>query len=678
MPRLPTVPPFFSAMASFDFRVRALSVIAKIDGKYRILGFAEQDWLPIFTCSRLLQIFSSKANYKALKQELDLAAEYFKNNHINEFGFRNNPFPFIVTCLFVGASCAPQFGFCWPAIYADGHWDAEARIVLTSDAVVIDITDLAKPRYCIVENDRYPIIVNRGDHFDVMSCRARSALRSLVREPHYGLDWFEDAENLAKDLDDDSQLIDMATLVNLYPNAGWPANVWKAAVAESADTATLVNLHPDAGWPEDIWMAAVAAAENVRVPIHVNALTEMAVKTFVKAVQEDGGCDESLLRVFLGNENLKRALRSYLSQYEKDMATSGPAGQLLKVAFAEMEHVNLTPWTALPIDAIKTILHSECVSPYVRTVSISSRICPSDAEALAEALPPDGIDELYMFEPRTHKDDPTNIYSAVSPKVRGRILLGSAFACSFRRSPWLIHGDNSPVRPGFPVSQLISQDKARIATTFLGDAMISPIRLVTGIFSVMRMRLETTKYATNHRRDAPLAFASAPDSLGDTPQTEISCLPAEAYLAGSWDQGSSCSRLRNLNPGGWTMLLIRDTPDSQGLDPVPRYKIGFVETKNPIEAEPESADTLLPEDLTVIGLEGFLRAEVPEFDIGSLRVLEESLTELAKKFVDKGRLARIGQEPLISTITQEEAYSLLKTALSQARECDLPRNIRFI
>ncbi|RYP50826.1 hypothetical protein DL768_003744 [Monosporascus sp. mg162] len=667
-------------MTSFNFRSRNLSVIAKIDGEYRILGCAEQDWLPsaftVFTCSRLLQIFSSKANYKALKQELDLAAEYFKGNHINESGFWNNPFPFIATCLFVGASCAPQFGFCWPALFVEGHWGSDAQLVLTSDAVVIDITDLAKPRYCIVENDRYPIIINRGDEFDVMSCRPRSALRSLVREPHYGLDWFEDAENLAKDLDDDSQLINAATLVHLFPDAGWPSDVWKAAVAESPYIATLVNLHPDAGWPEDIWMAAATAAENVTVPIQVKPLTEMAVKKFVKAVQEDGGCDESLLQVFLGNENLKRALRSYLSKYEKDMATPGPAGQLLKVAFAEMEHVNLTPWTALPIDTIKTILHSECVSPYVRVVNISSRICPSDAEALAEALPPDGIDELYMFEPRTYKDDPTNIYSAVSPKVRGRILLGSAFACSFRESPWLIHCDNSPVRPGFPVSQLVSQDKARIDTTFLGDAMISPIRLVTGIFSVMRMRLETNKYATNHQEDAPLAFASAPNSLEDTPEIEISCLPAEAHLAGSWRQGSSCSRLRNLNPGEWTMLLIGDRPDSQGLDPVPRYKIGFVQSKNPIEAEPESADTLLPEDLTVVSLEGFLRATAPEIDIGSLRSLEESLTELAQKFVDKGRLVWVGQGPLISTMTEEDAYSLVKTALSKARECDRPRDIR--
>ncbi|RYP59893.1 hypothetical protein DL770_010121 [Monosporascus sp. CRB-9-2] len=636
---------------AFDFRARALSVIAKIDGVYRVLAFAEQIWLPsaltVFTCSRLLEIFSSKANYKALKQELDLAAEHFKDNHINESGFRDIPFPFIATCLFVGASCAPQFGFCWPALFVEGYRGIEARLVLTSDAVVIDITDLAKPRYCIAENDRYPIIINSGDDFDVMSCRPRSALRSLVREPHYGLDWFEDAEKLAKDLDDDSQLIDTATLVNLYPNAGWPT---------------------------DFWRAAVAAAENVTAPIHARALTEMAVKTFVKAVQDHGGCDESLLQVFLENENLKRALRSYLSKYEKDMATPGPAGQLLKVAFAEMEHVNLTPWTALPIDAIKTILHSECVSPYVRTVSISSRICPSDAEALAEALPPDGIDELYMFEPRTYKDDPSNVYSAVSPRVRGRMLLGSAFACSFRHFPWLVHDDNSPVRPGFPVSQLVSQDKASIATNFLGDAMISPIRLVTGIFSVMRMRLGRSEYATNSQMDAALAFASAPNSLEDAPQTEISCLPVEAYLAGSWEQGSSCSRLRNLNPGEWTMLLIRDTPDSQGLEPVPRYKIGFVEAKHPIEAEPESADTLLPEDLTVVSLEGFLRATAPEIDMGSLRPLEESLAELAKKFVDKGRLAWIGQEPLVSTMTEEEAYSLLKAALSKAREHDRPRS----
>ncbi|RYP55804.1 hypothetical protein DL771_012395 [Monosporascus sp. 5C6A] len=268
------------------------------------------------------------------------------------------------------------------------------------------------------------------------------------------------------------------------------------------------------------------------------------------------------------------------------MARPGPAGQLLKVALAEMEHVNLTPWTGLPIDGIKAILHSEYVSPYVRTVSLSSRIWPSDAEALGEALPPGGICRPVVSMSYTF-----------SPKVRGRVLLGSAFACSFRDSPWLVHGDNSPVRPGFPVSQFLSQDKARIATTFLGDAMVSPVRLVTGIFSVIRMRLETSEYVTNRQMDAPLAFASA--------------------------------------------ILCR-----------------------------ESADTLMLEDLTVVGLEGFLRATALDIDMGGLRSLEESLTELAKNFVDKGRLAWIGREQLVSTMTEEEVYSLLKIALSKAGEYD--------
>lgn len=75
------------------------------------------------TCWRLLKIFSDEANRTAIQQELAFAADFFGNAsaaEIKALRARNRmgeaqmavpcPFPFITTCLIVGASCNPDSG----------------------------------------------------------------------------------------------------------------------------------------------------------------------------------------------------------------------------------------------------------------------------------------------------------------------------------------------------------------------------------------------------------------------------------------------------------------------------------------------------------------------------------------------------------------------------------------
>lgn len=77
------------------------------------------------TCYRLLQIFSDQANRYSIQQELTFAAEFYGATSETEIEalvrFQRSyvaprapcPFPFITTCLMVGASCNPDVGRCY-------------------------------------------------------------------------------------------------------------------------------------------------------------------------------------------------------------------------------------------------------------------------------------------------------------------------------------------------------------------------------------------------------------------------------------------------------------------------------------------------------------------------------------------------------------------------------------
>ena len=97
-----------------------LFVVAKINNRYRTLCAIHHLWLygqiALRRCLGTLKIFGDPANRIPLEQELIAAQHhdgafwtatqeeyYSKNNHI--------PFPFIATCLIIGASYGPDDGY---------------------------------------------------------------------------------------------------------------------------------------------------------------------------------------------------------------------------------------------------------------------------------------------------------------------------------------------------------------------------------------------------------------------------------------------------------------------------------------------------------------------------------------------------------------------------------------
>ena len=138
-------------------------VLARVGKHYRTLAVIHHqdllDCLALSTCLRLITIFSDKANRLPLEMELRLAQEFYSDpnnlkldNSLSWAIFGDTParFPFIGTCLVLGASTAgldPDF----PRA-STVHFQPEDIGFDKGDnntgITVLDITDLDNVRYC--------------------------------------------------------------------------------------------------------------------------------------------------------------------------------------------------------------------------------------------------------------------------------------------------------------------------------------------------------------------------------------------------------------------------------------------------------------------------------------------------------------------------------------------------
>ena len=132
-----------------------LFVIAKIGNRYRGLAVFHHQWLygalALRQCLEILAIFSAPVNRLPIRQELTAAKRYDETFWTKPCRYDDNdvPFPFITTCLLLGASFDMKDGYnrtltMEPFNMAFDQGDNMDGIT------VIDITDLSHVRYCFV------------------------------------------------------------------------------------------------------------------------------------------------------------------------------------------------------------------------------------------------------------------------------------------------------------------------------------------------------------------------------------------------------------------------------------------------------------------------------------------------------------------------------------------------
>ncbi|KAL5592420.1 hypothetical protein FOBRF1_013446 [Fusarium oxysporum] len=138
-----------------------LFVIARVGNYYRPLAAIHHQWLygvsALRSCRRFLRISSDPSNRIALKHELHLAVDFFQKrgpppSDPSEYEDPERtacPFPFITTCLAVGAAYDFDLGrvdTIHELAFDTGFDQGDNNDGIT----MLDITDLVDVRYCFV------------------------------------------------------------------------------------------------------------------------------------------------------------------------------------------------------------------------------------------------------------------------------------------------------------------------------------------------------------------------------------------------------------------------------------------------------------------------------------------------------------------------------------------------
>lgn len=138
-----------------------LYVIAKVNGRYRSLAVLYRHYdnkgeYAVDACRRLIEIFEEPRNRALLLHELQLASSLPPEKWEVTPEYRNErpAFPFVATCLLLGASVAPETGHGYNATHEPFNMPLMAA---PEGCTVLDVTDPASVRYAFV------FVVPQGD-----------------------------------------------------------------------------------------------------------------------------------------------------------------------------------------------------------------------------------------------------------------------------------------------------------------------------------------------------------------------------------------------------------------------------------------------------------------------------------------------------------------------------------
>lgn len=431
--------------------------------------------------------------------------------------------------------------------------------------------------------------------------------------------------------------------------------------------------------------------------------------------------DVTLLDAVTGLPDFGECLRACMeSRADAVAANPAAASELLQLAFAAEKHVDLSPYFGLTMDQIVAILQNTAIATSIDTLSLAAGTVtlPAEFVQLADALPPNGIRNFYLMELARRQDDtfdPSEAYHIMRTKVRDKIILGPVLSHSVRQIPWL---DDTEISTGdfdarsVPsglgmVRQLLLQntntsmmEKPLVNIVQLGDASLTPMRLVTGLMNLLHNRLESPSQASTCLSYA-LCFATASTSLCCLSSPEVIGLPTEAYaqtLRKEQDSGAaSWTRLRHVDAHEWTLVVdcidgldgyeavsldisLLGLPDRTITPWTDAFRVAFVRLTS------SSSATLSPEAVETLSLEGYLQryagSDFCREDLeAAIQRLQEKRNQWAQEILgDHDNVANTAaalswhrsslDRPVLSRMSATRACEMLREAAVQDKQAE--------
>ncbi|KAK3317463.1 hypothetical protein B0T19DRAFT_292510 [Cercophora scortea] len=698
-------------------------------------------------CQQIIAILSDPDNRLAIRGEMRLAEEFYRSQPriertevpdltrlieglgLNQLEGRtgidgdidgpergwdrsHREFPFISTCLLLGAGYDPSTGVTY-SVRTEPLGTAYCDDDTGHGMVVLDISDLDNIRYGIVGFFVHLMIDvdarfedRDGDYDPVEDILPEEEPMRVIeddrpREPLSASGYMDKFHY--RDPDHVAQTLERRSLV---------------------DTRALDYIWPDDDAPDwDLESKPDLANTDTAEPRHdsTRPLSDQTIITLIESTQEKPEIfyDMSVFNHVRLIPSFAASLLRLMEAYPDRLGPGRSAGRLLNIAYAGRKHLDWTPYRYLSANGIAAALRAPGLQGTKSFVFRLGPKCGNTAE-LALALP--RLVELQQLcvlqDPTRTEDEPSaKLFAQLSAEAAQdsfvrrllqipRLVFSGAHSAALRKAFWLPTTTFDYQQPicAFPVQQMFVRHQLATPTRkfwpnyfYLGDMPLSPERFAAGFLRFLR---------TINDDENLFTIASAPPDLESMSahRASVSNLPAEVFSIPLRPQRGECwSKARDLVPGGWTVLVsqerhhdaeaaVLNAKDHRGRPTEARFiKYAFVRARAhvrfsqlpPHEVRGELG--LSTDNIDIVcGLDEFLRATAPEGVVVDSALVKRRLDELVRDLVEHPAFEparRVGQAKLdpgmewLSVLGEQEACDMLRDFFEDA--AFVRRNLRL-
>ncbi|KAH7403675.1 hypothetical protein BKA64DRAFT_744234 [Cadophora sp. MPI-SDFR-AT-0126] len=669
-------------------------VVAQIAGHHRPIAIVSSAGMPfdednlrgsplVAACHRIITIFKNKSARIAIEGELALANKFYATNsdppapiELSQKTTTRMPllpreiwdrermieFPFITACLLQGVAFDPLAGLTWNA-YLKPFGTVYRDTLVGWGMVVVDISDLDEIKYGIFGFASAPM---------KFASSAEEVRRQIRESTNNGFDFEHGGEFRVVDEERPRQVMSATEYLakkDEVQNEAFNILPEHENVSEMLANVPLVDSAAlDLIWPPGFKADNLPSVAGLSIPSKTS-LHEQAIRSLIESTLNVDSFDMSIFDYVRNIPNFQGILRRNLLHSSAKFGKARSAGQLIRLAFADKDHLSLEMLDTISTEALSAALKVADMSK-IKSISvcIESILDPSTAFVDLINCSEDLTEICFLSKPERVSDVlSTQLFEALAtrPPLFSRIkfTFAGAYSAALRKQCWL------PSLPELTIPENASNDLS--IPVQVAPLDIFPVqqvlvrcqieRFAAGFLLFLRS-LSSTQIDGSNQDALVFSFSSTPSSLSDDPlcSVEMSPILTESFSV----PYGKVPQMRDLVPGGWTVLVsLEMLPGAAWLFYI-RY--AFVRTlKKRIVIGSSSWERPGADEFEVVDLERFLEITAPEVDSS---FLEERFIDVGEK---NNRWYDQAQPPDMKTISvfpKAEAVDMLLEYFDDARK----------
>ncbi|KAH7016981.1 hypothetical protein EDB80DRAFT_677823 [Ilyonectria destructans] len=618
-------------------------VIARIGKTHRSLAAISLDSPRGYdlarVCLRLIQIFSDPANRITLKQELNMAAEFFNDfteeNHFDGQTMRPG-FSFITACLLIGVGYNPNN---WPVrrsfleVQQQLYNAPQTAPLNNNEITILDITDLENGSYCFLTSDKLQI----RDYFEMESSWGHSSLRDP--EPYTKPQTC--SQYVSRHIEHNRNTI-------YYGNND---DKVKGEIINTFEKIPLVTVRA----LQEVWMfnngfeghfPLQPDDQSPKRGPKLSLRCQAAAKLFDSISSSE--ISPSYLYDMDWMPGFGLTVKEYLLRNKDRVGVSPSWAPLLEIACAGETFLEWHQFKNLSSQALKAVFNNDILSK-VTGISLPPPSAPDTPKDIVEALSIlKTLDTLQVLDYPNRRDESMSIemHESLTKLAPGLVKKSLVLSHLFSWEPLRILPVQDPkALTAFPVFQLLlsyadwSPEEQHSSCLNLRDAFITPVEFVSGLLQFLKLFLSGA-HEVLAGIDAFHCFAYRSSSLDGSHSRKIGpvlaelCALSHCSTGDHWYKGMGFLTMSDLTPDTWTVVLKRKGRRNR----LECFEYAFVRSKITISTHPENwrGFDIEPSEIEVVDIEGFLKLMAPDIDSSKLPILLEelktSLPQILRRF----------------------------------------------